>query len=59
MDTPALRGAGVNGDEPQFAMRIQRMCTPEEVASLVAFLLGDESKYVTGSTYTIDGGVTA
>jgi meso-butanediol dehydrogenase/(S,S)-butanediol dehydrogenase/diacetyl reductase len=27
-----------------------------EVARLIAFLLGEESSYVTGSVYTIDGG---
>lgn len=27
-----------------------------EVASLIAFLLGDESKFITGATYSIDGG---
>lgn len=27
-----------------------------ECASLIAFLLGDESTYITGATYSIDGG---
>lgn len=31
---------------------------PEEVASLIAFLLSDEAAYVNGSLYTIDGGMT-
>ncbi|KAE8366850.1 hypothetical protein BDV27DRAFT_124700 [Aspergillus caelatus] len=31
----------------------------EEVAALIAFLLGDESKFTTSSTYNIDGGWTA
>lgn len=29
----------------------------EEVAALIAFLLGDESKYITGETIKIDGGM--
>jgi NAD(P)-dependent dehydrogenase (short-subunit alcohol dehydrogenase family) len=29
---------------------------PEEVAALVAFLLGNESGFITGATYSIDGG---
>jgi glucose 1-dehydrogenase len=35
-----------------------RFGKPEEVASLAVFLAGDESDYVTGSTYYIDGGLT-
>ena len=59
VDTPALRAAGVTGENLDLGLRINRMATAEEVASVVAFLLGDESKYVTGSTYTIDGGLLA
>ena len=32
---------------------------PEEAAGLFAFLASDEARYVTGSVYTIDGGMTA
>ncbi|MDT5157197.1 MAG: hypothetical protein QOH51_1554 [Acidobacteriota bacterium] len=35
-----------------------RFGRPEEVASLAVFLAGDESEYVTGSTYYVDGGLT-
>lgn len=37
---------------------LARFGKPEEVASLALFLAGDESEYVTGSTYYIDGGLT-
>jgi Dehydrogenases with different specificities (related to short-chain alcohol dehydrogenases) len=35
-----------------------RFGTPEEVASVAAFLASAESEYVTGSTYYVDGGLT-
>lgn len=35
---------------------IGRVGQPEEVANLVTFLLSDESKFITGSNYNIDGG---
>ncbi len=35
-----------------------RFGKPEEVASVAVFLASDESAYVTGSTYYVDGGLT-
>ncbi len=35
-----------------------RFGTPAEVASVAVFLASDESEYVTGSTYYVDGGLT-
>jgi NAD(P)-dependent dehydrogenase (short-subunit alcohol dehydrogenase family) len=40
------------------AAPLERMGTVEEVAALVAFLLSDESGYVTGQVIPIDGGAT-
>jgi len=37
---------------------VGRYGEPAEVAALVAFLMSDESKYINGSIYTIDGGMT-
>jgi glucose 1-dehydrogenase len=34
-----------------------RMGTPEDVAGLVAFLASDDSAYITGSTFVVDGGL--
>ena len=33
-----------------------RIGTAEEVAALIAYLLGDESRFTTGAAYSIDGG---
>lgn len=38
---------------------IGRNGQPEEVAAAIAFLLGNEAAFITGSTLTIDGGWTA
>jgi len=39
-----------------FPPTIQREGRPEEVAAPIAYLLGDESRFTTGSSYQIDGG---
>jgi len=41
------------------ALALQRYATGDEIASLVAYLAGPESGYVTGASLTIDGGFTA
>ena len=35
----------------------RRLGRPEEVARVVRFLLEDESGYITGAAYTINGGL--
>jgi 3alpha(or 20beta)-hydroxysteroid dehydrogenase len=35
-----------------------RYAEPAEVAGVIAFLLSDETRYVNGSLYTVDGGMT-
>jgi NAD(P)-dependent dehydrogenase (short-subunit alcohol dehydrogenase family) len=39
-------------------MPIARLGTPEDVANLVAFLLSDESGWITGQSIAVDGGHT-
>jgi len=36
-----------------------RLGTPEEIANAVAFLASDESSFVNGATFTVDGAITA
>ncbi|MDH3294692.1 MAG: SDR family oxidoreductase [Acidimicrobiia bacterium] len=38
---------------------IGRLGRPEDVAGLVAWLIGDEASFATGSVFTIDGGLVA
>ena len=37
---------------------MQRFATPEEIADSVIFLSSDRAKFITGITFTIDGGQT-
>jgi 3-oxoacyl-[acyl-carrier protein] reductase len=47
------------GDELLKAVPARRAGTAEEVAACVRFLASEEAGYVTGSTLTVDGGLTA
>ena len=47
------------GDEMLEAVPARRPGTPEEVAACVRFLASEEAAYVTGTTLTVDGGMTA
>jgi 3-oxoacyl-[acyl-carrier protein] reductase len=70
----ARRGVTVNAVAPGFvetqltdgvgnglleAIPARRPGTPEEIASCVRFLASDEAAYVTGTTLTVDGGLSA
>jgi NAD(P)-dependent dehydrogenase (short-subunit alcohol dehydrogenase family) len=45
-----LRAGAISG------IPMGRLGLPEEVAALVVWLLSDESPYVTGGLYNVDGG---
>ncbi len=61
--TPMLLGEGQNADLPGIkavidAIPMGRMATPEEQADVVAFLVSDEARYVTGAEIFVDGAGT-
>lgn len=69
IDSPSLRArirdlapsvGGIDAAEATFLARqpTGRFGTPEEVAAACAFLLADESAYVTGQCLVVDGGAT-
>ncbi|KAF2104225.1 3-oxoacyl-reductase [Rhizodiscina lignyota] len=49
-------GAGSRDTETISGVALGREGQPEEVAKLIAFLLSDEASYITGASYSIDGG---
>jgi len=63
-DTPMHhRLRGVVGDDLYDkgllpTVHLQRIGKPEEVAKAIVFLCSDESSYISGSTLTVDGGLT-
>ncbi len=62
VDTPMLAPAlELPGLRQQLEERtpLQRVSAPEEIARPIRFLLSDEASFITGTTLTIDGGMTS
>ena len=59
----AIAAAAPDAERAQASMRkaipLRRLGTPPEVAELCVYLLSDESGFVTGAEFAIDGGLTA
>jgi NAD(P)-dependent dehydrogenase (short-subunit alcohol dehydrogenase family) len=60
IDTPMSRTSSSTHSAENLAefssVALGKIGRAEDVASLIAFLLGDESRYITGTTQLIDGG---
>ncbi|KAF2187130.1 3-oxoacyl-reductase [Zopfia rhizophila CBS 207.26] len=57
-NTPMVHAmAAHKGVLPTPPVSLGREGQPEEVAELIVWLLGDESRYITGSVYRVDGGM--
>lgn len=65
VDTPSLQDR-INANPDPVAARkafiarqpMGRLATPEEIAPVVVYLASDESVFVTGQAYAVDGGIT-
>ena len=63
IDTPIMKDFGFpEGANPKLMAKMMTPLgfgQPEEVAGVFAFLASDEARYITGSIYKIDGGMTS
>lgn len=65
VDTPSLRGRIASAADPVQAEKdfiarqpIGRLATVDDITPLVVYLASDESQFVTGQAWLVDGGVT-
>lgn len=62
INTPLLQKSFLDAESAnRCAARVplKRIGEPEEIASMVAFLIGDEAHYITGGAFPVDGGVSS
>ena len=58
VDTEMIHGSPALVAALQQVIPMQQRAAPEQIAEVVAFLLGPQSSYVTGADIAVDGGVT-
>lgn len=65
VDTPLIWDSAKAFDNPDTIVQqtanttlMKRLGNPEDIASLALFLVSDEASWITGSAYTIDGGIS-
>lgn len=59
IDTDMNPSSGPNAPAQKAGTSLDRFGTPEEVASLVAYVTSDEASYITGAELSVDGGHAA
>jgi 3alpha(or 20beta)-hydroxysteroid dehydrogenase len=62
IDTGMTRGVGADDAAMEFGaskVALKRVGHPEDIAPLYVYLASDESSFVTGAEFAIDGGATA
>jgi 2-hydroxycyclohexanecarboxyl-CoA dehydrogenase len=56
IDTPMLRGAGIDGEAFGKTLPVKRLGQPEDIAAAAAYLASEEASYITGQTISVNGG---
>ncbi len=66
VDTPLIHASAAAFPDPLQAVEdagrntlMQRLGLPKDIAQLVRFLISDDASWITGASFTIDGGATA